>query len=91
MAKTLPRIQLDPEVHKLIESAAKIAGVSNQAVVAQAVRQLILNQDAAGMLRDVAVHSTAQLVELAAKIDAIFDFISDRYAVDLADADLEQD
>jgi hypothetical protein len=91
MAKYLPRIQLDPEVHKLVESAAKVAGLSNQDVIEQAMRQLILTQDATGLLRDIAVHSTAQLVELAAKIDGIADFIAERYALDLGDTDPGQE
>lgn len=90
MAKYLPRVQLDPNVHNLVESAAKIAGMSNQHVIELAIRQLILSQEATDLLRDIARHSTAQLVELAAKVDAITDFIADRYALDMANADDEQ-
>ncbi|MDV3251996.1 hypothetical protein DevBK_11690 [Devosia sp. BK] len=87
MAKSLPRVQLNPEVHQLVESAGKAVGMSNQDVIALAMRQLILNQDATKFLRDIAIHSTAELAMLAGKIDAISDFIADRYALDMADAE----
>lgn len=91
MTKVAPRVSLNPNIHKLVEAAGKVAGLSNQDVIELAVRQLILGQDANGLLRDIAVHSTAQLVEVAAKIDAITDFIADRYAHDLAHAEPEQE
>jgi hypothetical protein len=90
MVKSLPRVTLHPDVHRLVESAASAVGMSNQDVIALAMRQLILNHDAANLMRDIAVHSTAELVALGGKIDAINDFIADRYTLDLADADLEQ-
>lgn len=89
MTKVAPRVSLSPNVHKLVEAAGKAAGLSNQAVIELAMRQLILGQEANGLLRDIAVHSTAQLVEVAAKIDAITDFLADRYAHDLATAEPE--
>jgi heme oxygenase len=91
MVRHLPRIQLDADLHQLIEAAAKVGGVSNREFIAQAVRQAIFHRDATDMLRDVAVHSVTQLVEMAAKIDAIADFIADRYVFDTAADDAEQE
>lgn len=91
MAKSPPRVSLNPHVHQLVEAAGKVAGLSNQDVIELALRQLILGQDAHGLLRDIAVHSTTQLVEVAAKIDAIADFLADRYALDRANAEREQE
>lgn len=91
MARHLPRIQLDADLHQLIEAAAKVGGISNREFIAQAVRQAIFNRDATDMLRDIAVNSTAQLVEMAAKIDAIADFVADRYVFDTTADDSDQE
>lgn len=88
MPRTLPRVSLDPDVHKLVEAAGRVAGLSNQAVIELAIQQLIRNQEANSLMRDIAIQSTTQLVELAAKIDAIADFIADRRAFDLDQLDL---
>lgn len=91
MARHLPRIQLDADLHQLIEAAAKVGGISNREFIAQAVRQVIFNRDATDMLRDIAVNSTAQLVEMAGKIDAIADFVADRYVFDTTADDSDQE
>lgn len=91
MARHLPRIQLDADLHQLIEAAAKVGGISNREFIAQAVRQAIFNRDATDMLRDIAVNSTAQLVEMAGKIDAIADFVADRYEFDTTADDSDQE
>lgn len=91
MARHLPRIQLDADLHQLIEAAAKVGGISNREFIAQAVRQAIFNRDATDMLRDIAVNSTAQLVEMAGKIDAIADFVADRYVFDTTVDDSDQE